>query len=260
MFNVQIRLETLETFIDVPQTLVDEAKVHFYDDGIEITAQDPASVAMVNISLPAEATESYTCSSDDSLDGEGDGDVIGLVFESLDDVLGLGEDDDIVSMHPNNGMLDIDIGGIDYQQALADINYLRAEPDVSDLDLGSRVELSGEQFTGAVAAGELVSDHIRFTVDDADGDGAAPSFVAEADGDTNSIEREFGSSDLGNIVATGADTLLSLDYLGDISSVISDDDHVDMRIDEEMPADFKITPEDTPADVRFIVAPRIDAE
>lgn len=246
MFNVQIRPETLETFIDAPMAFVDESKVRLTEDAMKICACDPANVAMADITLAKEGTESY----------HADDGVLGVDLDRLDDVSSLSSTGDLIeiSLNEDTRKLDIDVGGVEYTKALIDPDMIRAEPDIPDLDLPATVTLRGEQLDQLVTAADMVSDHIRLGMTD------EGRFRAAADGDTDSVEQEFGEHDVEALTPGSADTLLSLDYVRPVASMFDDNDHVTIQLGEEMPAWFEATLLDGHANVLFMIAPRIDAE
>ena len=101
MTQFAIPAETLKDAIAPVTAVVEEAKISFTDDGINITAIDAANVATVDLSVEESAFEQY--------DGSG---TIGVNLDRLTGVLSLADQGDTVrcQLDENSNSLQIDIG------------------------------------------------------------------------------------------------------------------------------------------------------
>src|SRR6056297_4211411 len=160
MFNAIVSAATLRDALDSVSVLVEECKIRLNEDDLSITAVDPANVGMVDLTLEAAAFESY----------EADGGVIGVNLARLEDIAGMANSGDLVHLEldEETRKLHIEIDGLSYTLALIDPDSIRQEPDIPDLDLAAEIVVEGAQIGRGITAADMVSDHIRLRVDEAD--------------------------------------------------------------------------------------------
>ncbi|MFC7133046.1 MULTISPECIES: DNA polymerase sliding clamp [Salinibaculum] len=246
MFNAIVSAETLQATLDSVGVLVDECKIHLEADGLEIRAVDPANVGMVDLSLSAEAFESY----------EADGGLIGVNLVRLQDIAGMADKDQLVHLEldEETRKLHISIEGLEYTLALIDPESIREEPDLPDLDLPANIVIEGRDINRAVTAADMVSDHIELGVDAAD-----ELFYVSAEGDTDDVHLELDTDDLIDLVAGPAASLFSLDYLKDMNKAIPSDAEVTMELGEEFPVKLHFDIAEGQGTVTYMLAPRIQS-
>ncbi|MXR51232.1 DNA polymerase sliding clamp [Halovenus sp. WSH3] len=246
MFKAIVRAERLQSTLDSVGVLVDECKIHLDEGGIEIRAVDPANVGMVDLSLDADAFESY----------EADGGLIGVNLVRLQDIAGMADSDQLVELEldEETRKLHISIDGLEYTLALIDPESIREEPDLPDLDLSSTIVIEGRDIDRAVTAADMVSDHIELGVDEADG-----VFYVKAEGDTDDVHLELDGDDLIDLVAGEASSLFSLDYLQDMNKAIPKDAEVTMELGEEFPVKLHFDIAEGEGAVTYMLAPRIQS-
>lgn len=243
-----IPVSTLSTALSPVSALVNECKLQLNDDGMSITAVDPANVAMVDMSIDSSNFESY--SADDA--------TLGINLERFEEVLSMGESGDVVkvSLDGETRKLDIAIGDLSYTQALIDPDSIRKEPDIPDLELSSTLVCEGEQISRGVAAADLCSDHVNLRADPDSG-----TFHIEAEGDTDDVDLELGDDELLSAqVEDSCESLFSLDYLSDMERAIPSDVEVSMRLGTEMPVKLRYSLDDGGVSVVNMLAPRISSE
>ena len=246
MFNAIVRAETLQATLDSVGVLVDECKIHLDDSGIEIRAVDPANVGMVDLSLDAEAFESY----------EADGGLIGVNLVRLQDIAGMADSDQLVHLEldEETRKLHISIDGLEYTLALIDPESIREEPDLPDLDLAATIVIEGRDIDRAVTAADMVSDHIELGVDETD-----EVFYVKAQGDTDDVHLELDADDLIDLVVGPASSLFSLDYLQDMNKAIPKDTEVTMELGDEFPVKLHFDIAEGEGEVTYMLAPRIQS-
>ena len=247
-FSAIIPVGTLSDALSPIHALVDECKIRLTDDGLSIRVVDPANVAMADVSLDAAAFESY----------DADGGVIGLNLERLTDVLSMGGKGDLVSLTLNEETrkLDIHIDGLSYTLALIDIDTIRQEPDLPELELPATVVLTGDDLDRGIKAADLCSGHITLR---ADKDGEA--FHMEAVGDTDDVDLELGNDELLSAqVDADAESLFSLDYLRGMSSPMGNDTTVSVLLGTEFPVKLRYSLSNGHVEVQNMLAPRISSE
>jgi len=108
---------TFDEFLEIVGAVVDEAILHFEEDGLDVTAVDPAGVCMVETTLDAESMESY----------QAGGGQIGINIDRLQDIAGLASADDLLtlSLNPDTHKLDIVGEGFDYEYETIDPQAIR---------------------------------------------------------------------------------------------------------------------------------------
>jgi proliferating cell nuclear antigen len=246
MFTAIVRADTLQATLGSVGVLVDECKIHLNEDGLEIRAVDPANVGMVDLSLSAEAFESY----------EADGGLIGVNLVRLQDIAGMADSDQLVQLEldEETRKLHISIDGLEYTLALIDPESIRDEPDLPDLDLSSTIVIEGRDIDRAVTAADMVSDHIELGVNEDN-----ETFYVAAEGDTDDVHLELDADDLIDLVVGPASSLFSLDYLNDMNKAIPKDAEVRMELGEEFPVKLHFDIAEGEGSVTYMLAPRIQS-
>ena len=246
MFKAIVRAETLRMVLDSVGALVDECKIRLEDDGITIRAVDPANVGMVDVTLSANAFESY----------EADGGLIGVNLTRLDDIAGMANAGDVIllELDEETRKLHIKIDGLEYTLALIDPDSIRQEPDIPDLDLAASVVVEGKDVNRAVRAADMVSDHIALGVDE-----EAEAFYVSAEGDTDDVHLQLDRDDLIDLTVGPARSLFSLEYLKDMNKAIPADAEVMIDVGEEFPVKIGFEIAEGQGDVTYMLAPRIQS-
>jgi proliferating cell nuclear antigen len=246
MFSAIVRADTLQATLDSVGVLVEECKIHLDGEGIEIRAVDPANVGMVDLSLEADAFESY----------EADGGLIGVNLVRLADIAGMADADQLVHLEldEETRKLHISIDGLEYTLALIDPESIREEPDLPDLDLPATIVIEGRDIDRAVTAADMVSDHIELGVDE-----DTETFYVSAEGDTDDVHLELDADDLIDLVAGPASSLFSLDYLDDMDRAIPKDAEVTTELGEEFPVKLHFDIAEGEGSVTYMLAPRIQS-
>ena len=247
MFKAIVSASTLRDALDSVSVLVDECKVRLEEDELAIRAVDPANVGMVDLGLEAAAFESY----------EADGGVIGVNLNRLEDIAGMADTGDLIQLEldEETRKLHIHIEGLSYTLALIDPDSIRQEPDIPDLDLPAEIVLEGAQLDRGITAADMVSDHIRLRVDEAE-----EAFFIEAEGDTDDVDLQLDREDLIDLQAGPADSLFSLDYLEDMNKAIPKDAEVRVELGEEFPVKMHYEFGEGMGQVTYMLAPRIQSD
>ena len=247
MFKAIVSASTLQDALDSVSVLVDECKVRLNEGALSIRAVDPANVGMVDLTLEAAAFESY----------EADGGVIGVNLARLEDIAGMANSGDLIHLEldEETRKLHIETDGLSYTLALIDPDSIRQEPDIPDLDVPGEIVVEGAQLDRGITAADMVSDHIRLRVDEAD-----EAFFVEAEGDTDDVDLELGREDLIALTAGPADSLFSLDYLKDMNRAIPGDAEVTVELGEEFPVKLHYGFAEGLGQTTFMLAPRIQSD
>lgn len=246
MFDAIVPADTLTSTLEPLRVLLDECKVHLEPDGLKIKAIEPATVAMVEVSLSAEAFESYNA----------DGGVIGVDISRLEDIVSMADSDELVklALDEETRKLHIHIDGLEYTLALIDPNSVRQEPDIPDFDLPASVTLEGRDINRAVKAASMVSTHIALGVNSEE-----EYFYVDAEGDTDDVHLELDREELIGLEAGPAHSLFSLDYLDSMNKAIPSDAEVTLTLGEEFPTKINYDYAEGNGHISYNLAPRIQS-
>jgi proliferating cell nuclear antigen len=241
--------DVFAAYVDTLRGLVSEAKLHFGDGGIRVSAVEPANVAMwQDTRLTPSAFESF----------ESPGEVVhGVNLERLSELLDGAASGDLVEfgIDMETRHLDLRYRGIEHAMALIDPDTVRQEPDTPDLDLPNHVVLSGGQLTEAIDNCELTSDHLWLR---GDPEAETITFAAEGDVDATTVTYPAAECDRFDVDAD-AESVFSIDYLADMVAEIPTDAAVAVHFGDEFPAWFEYDAFDGGLEVTGLLAPRIQS-
>jgi len=248
-FSATVSADILADALEPVSALVSECKIHTHDDGLEITAVDPANVGMNNMELDASACAHY----------DADGGVLGVNLDRFEDVLGMADSGDMVSLDLNEETrkLEIVVGGLEYTLALIDPDSIRQEPDIPDLDLPATYVFKASELSRAVTAADLVSDHITIVGKRED------ELIISADGDTDDVVVDISEDKLlsGNHAEDSpVKSLFSLDYLKSMVGPIDNGTDVSLVVGQEFPVTLRYSMHDGDVSVLNCLAPRIQSD
>lgn len=246
-FSATVNADVIQDTIDVVEALVDECRINFTEDSLKILAVDPANVAMVDLELDSTAFETYN----------GTDQTVGISVERFSDIAGMAESGQLMQLElQEDRRLHVSMGGLSYNVALIDPESVRAEPDIPDLDLESRVTFEGRDIDRGVKAADMVSDRIRLSTDRDE-----ELFRISAEGDTDDVELELDrENDLIDMQAGNANSLFSLDYLKDIVKPLDATAAVTADLGQEFPAKFHFEYAEGGGTVTYMLAPRIQSD
>lgn len=238
----------LQQLVDTHTPLVNECKMHFHEGGISVRVVDPANVAMALTDLGTEAFESYDCPGSA---------VVGVNLNALDDRLGLANSGDLIhfSLDMETRRLKLRVRNINQHAALIDPDALRSEPDLPDLNLPNWHTITGGDLAEAVAAADMVSDHISIRGDPDEG-----LVSYEAEGDTDESYVEYGDEEvIASNVPEEAASLYSLDYLDEIATPIPDDSEVEIKFGDDHPMILEYECSEGAQSTTNFLAPRVQS-
>lgn len=243
-FRATADADVLESALEPVLALFEECHLRFDADGITLSAIDPATVAWVDLELASDAFESFEATAGH----------VGIDLDRLADVVGMAESGGTVRLDfdPGTRRLRVRIGGLTYDLAVLDPDTIRSPPESTDFDeaFTATVGLDGRAIEDAVAAADMVSDHLAVGIDEAD-----ELLYAAAEGDTDTVRLEYPADDCAGFDPGPAHSLFSVSYLDSIASVLPADGPVDLRLGEEAPIELAF--DLAGGSVRYVVAPRI---
>ncbi|MBS3091725.1 proliferating cell nuclear antigen (pcna) [Candidatus Pacearchaeota archaeon] len=241
---MRLKLENpkiLGDIISIISELVTEVKLKITQEGMSLTAIDPANVAMVYFKIPNDLFSEFGLEKEE---------VLGINLDSLKAVLRRCQLGSSLLIERQDNMLKLSIHDKikrDFSLALLDIDA--DEKELPKWEFKSVIKIDSASLSEVIEDCIIVSDACTFS--------AAPnSFIVEAKG-LNSVRVEFSSDEL-EIYSDTSSARFSLEYLNKfikgakISSraTISFSDNHPMRID--FPTGNVL--------LSFVLAPRIEQE
>lgn len=249
------RLEQfVETFTSNPSgmegELIEEAKIHFNDDGITTTAVDAANVAMVGpANLAPRGFEAY----------DSPGSVtIGIDLTTLLERIGPSNASELIELEVDmeTRHLIVRYGeGAELSVALLDPDSIRQEPDVNEFDHPNEIVLTGSRLSRAIKICGMVSDYI-----DIEGNPDEREVVFRGEGDTDENTVSYGDDETedGTQVDEGVFSRYSSGYCQAISNPIPDDQEVTVKFGDDFPLRVEWEAFDGALTVMQTVAPRVN--
>lgn len=161
-FSGTIVSETLKGALSSVVAVVDEGKVQITKDGFAIKAVDAANVGMVSLELGSQVFKRYEFETPSGDDAE---EKIGVDLARLSQMLQATKSEDI-EVRIDQSKMHLDSGGYGYTLSLLDLDGLRREPKVPDLDYHAKVQLYPEFLQQALRAiSKLGSDSVDIGTD-----------------------------------------------------------------------------------------------
>ena len=136
MLQFTARPETMRTIVDVLSVIVDEARMRFSADGLDINVVDASHVALIKMHVDAAAFETWDVEET----------IIAIELSKLRDLLKLAGPDDLVdvSYDASVGQFDIKVGEVD--RSIRPIDHtLMKDPKVPELELKSKVKIASNK-------------------------------------------------------------------------------------------------------------------
>lgn len=240
---MHVKLEnpgTLSKAIDIISDLVMEVRVKVNDQGMSITAMDPANVAMVHFLLPKSAFSDFEASDEN----------LGVNLDSLKKILRRCGSNSTLIIDRQENMLNIQIlDKIKRVFRLALIEIESEEKEMPKLEFSSLVELNSSDLIDSVEDCLVVADACSFIIKEG-------KFIIEAKG-LNSASSEF-SGDEAKIAAEDCKARYSLEYLQKFIKASKLIEKTTLKFADDHPLNMSVK---SPAmELSFLLAPRVETE
>jgi len=238
-----IKLENpglLSRVVEIISELVTEVRIKVNDDGLSITAMDPANVSMVSFVLPKNSFSGF----------ETDPEVLGINLENLKRILRRSGAGSSLIMEKKENTLNIQIQDrIKRNFSLSLIDIETEEKEMPSLEFSSIVELNSQDFIDSIEDCLVVSDACSFIIKE-------EKFVVEAHG-LNSARSEF-SGDEAKIQAEDCKSRYSLEYLQKFIKAAKLSDKTTLRFANDHPLRMDVKKDSMW--ISFLLAPRVETE
>ena len=241
---MKLKLDNPKIFseiVGIISEMVLEVRIKVNNEGLSITAIDPANVAMILFKLPADAFSELEVEKEE---------VLGVSLDNLKAVLRRVKAGSVLAMEKEENMLKIIIQDkIRKEFSLALIDVEGDEKPIPSLNFVSKIEMTSVDFSEAIEDCNVVADSCSFV-------SAPDNFVIQGKGNLNSFKSEF--SDEVNIQAEEATSKYSLEYLQKMIKGTKLTDKVVLNFGNDYPLKLEFnTPKIT---LSFILAPRVETE
>lgn len=246
MLNITARQDLMRNIFDTISVVVEEARLDFAENDMEIRVVDPSHVAMIRMKVDSAAFESW----------EVDETSLGLELVKMRDLLSLGNAGDLIEMKHDEaeGRINLSMGKIDRVIRPLDHSTV-SPPNVPDLELPASVTLSGEDLSRALRAARQVGDLVNISLSE---EGLTINVTG---GDTDSVSVMYTKDEVQELKCDGAvRSQYSLTYLLPISKLMSVVDSVTLRFGDNFPLKIEYEFANGAADVTYFLAPRIEGD
>lgn len=234
----------LSDAISLLSELVLEVKAKVSKSGLEITAIDPANVALVSLKIPSQAFTQL----------ETDNEELGLNLEDFKQVLRRVSLGSSLIIERQDNTLKLKIQEKSKRAFdLALISLDAEEKKIPELNFTSKIELDSNSFSEAINDAAIVADSAAFIA-------STNSFLIEAKGTLNSAKTEFSNDEVVIDSKQEAKAKYSLDYLMKFAKASKLAEKVIINFSTDYPARFDFKSKDNLIDLSFIIAPRVEEE
>lgn len=241
---MQLRLEDPRIFsniIGIISELVTEVKIKVNKEGMNLTAVDPATVAMVYFNIPAELFSQFDVNKEE---------VLGVNLDNLKAILRRCSLGTPLTIIKEDNLLKVNIHDKtkrDFTLALIDIEG--EDKEMREWEFKSVIKMDTQSFVDAIEDCLVVSDACTFIAEQ-------NKFIIEARG-LNSARVEFSSDEI-QIFSDSSTARFSLEYLNKFIKGAKISNKVEINFSDNHPMRVNF-----PAGkimLSFILAPRIEQE
>lgn len=232
----------LANLVSVISELVTEVRIKVTKESVSVTAVDPATVAMVYFSIPAELFSQYDVEKDEKL---------GVNLNDLKNILRrCGTGGSLIIEKDEDNLLRIGIRNRikrDFTLALIDIES--EEKEMPEWEFNSVIKMDSQAFVDAIEDCSVVSDACTFV--------AEPNkFIIEARG-LHSSKIEF-SSDEAEIYSDSSISRFSLEYLNKFIKGAKLSSRAEINFSDNHP--MRINFPTGKVMLSFVLAPRVEQD
>ncbi len=221
--------------------LVSEARFHFNEFGMRVTAVDVANVALVIAKIPVENFERYSIDEDEV--------TIGLDINRFYEASKTMGSKEFVKFTADNSVGKLSNGKIEYSCALIEPSAIRKEPKIPELNLPAKIVFDAGEFKKAIDVVDKISDIAVFESDE-------ESFRIHSSDSIESVKFEMTEGELIEFNGAEARSMFSVEYLKLFSKVAKNGNLLTVKLGTNMPVWLVFENSYT---VEFILAPRIEA-
>ncbi|MCK4526301.1 DNA polymerase sliding clamp [candidate division WOR-3 bacterium] len=246
MLEAKIEKKVLKEAIETIVAVTDEARLQITNGGFSLKAVDAASVAFCDFSLQKDAFVQYSIDEPRT---------VGMDFAKLLDMISVGGKEEVELKMDGIDKLKIKNGSLSYALSLPNVDILRKEPNIPELEFPTKVEVGTEDLKRAIRAAKELGDAIVFGVEE-------DKFYIEAENEMDKMRMQLTKEQLVSLVAGEQPVIskFSTDYLSDIAKGFGVIESVKIGLGKDHPLSIGFEIAEGLGKVEYLVAPRIDTE
>lgn len=259
--EVQLDADHTNQLFDKTSKLLTEAILRFKEDGLELTASDPATVCMINLEVPEESFNSYEVEPEDeeyeNLREEGEeGLLIGVNLENLSTIAKLFDEQITFTVDENQLVLTEE----DDRFEIPILNLSTDDiPDVDVLEHDVKADLETAEFKTLIDKLAVAGETATLTLNE------EGNLDVEGGGDQISVETSFQLDNPEILVEDEEEmeirSMFALEYLDKARKVfgkLDTCDTLEVKLGEDFPVEM--VHESERENLNFILAPRIEEQ
>lgn len=235
-----------KTIIEAIAVLIEEASLVITPEGVKLRALDPSRTAMIDLSIPKEAFEDFSCEEEVR---------VGINFDDMKKILKRCKKDDKIEYDVAGGKVRVKIIGKATRQFILPLIDIGGEAlPTPKVVFTVKAKLSSDALDEAVRDAEVIADAVKF-------EATEEALILKALSDKGDLEVRFGKESEALFeyeVQEGAVASYSLDYLADIvkkAAKISDIVSIEFATNKPIALTFEIP---HGGRLAYYLAPRIE--
>jgi proliferating cell nuclear antigen len=230
--------------------LIDEAAFKFTPEGIKMRAMDPSHVAFLDFGLPASAFEEYNVKQSTTLG-------IGLTEMNKIMARAKAEDEFTLELDEEKNRLVLTFKGISTRRfSLPLIDVSEVELPEPKLQFTATADVVAGVIQDGLKDAEIVGDNVKFELGEDEF-----SLSAESDKGTSELKLRKGDQGLLKLdIKQPARATFNIKYLSDMTKAAGSSDLITINLGTDLPIQLDFPVADGRGRLRFLLAPRIEAE
>ncbi|KXB05245.1 hypothetical protein AKJ50_01430 [candidate division MSBL1 archaeon SCGC-AAA382A13] len=230
--------------------LIEEADFEINTDSVEMKAMDPSHIALADFQLSSDAFEEYDVDKARKL---------GIDLDEMDKVVSRASnsDESIIEFTEEDNRLRLEFKGTSTRRfSLPLLELEEEELPEPDLNFTANAKITAGAIKEGLKDAALIGDNVRFEL-------SQGKFLMRIESDTGSAEMELaeGDEDLEELsVEEPSQAMYNISYLEDMVKAAGSKDIVEIRHGKDLPIEFVFNLADGKGRLRFLLAPRVEAE
>ncbi len=239
-----------KTCVGAMVNLIEEAAFKFAPEGVKMRAMDPSHVALIDFELPAEAFAEYKVKQPV---------VLGVNLAEMNKIISRAKADDelIFELDQERNRLGVTFKGASTRKlSLPLIDIGEAELPEPKIQFTAKVDVQAGVLQDGLKDAEVVGDSVRFEINDG-------GFFIAAESDRGTAELKLAKGDKGLLelnVDQPARAAFNTKYLSDMTRSASSSDSMKINLGTDLPVQLDFPVAEGKGRLRFLLAPRIEAE
>jgi len=239
-----------KTCVSAMASLIEEATFKLTPEGVKMKAMDPSHVALVDFELPAEAFAEYGVKQTVS---------IGADLAEMNKIMARAkaEDEFTMELDEEKNRLVLTFKGTSTRKfSLPLIDISEAELPEPKLQFTATADIAAGVIQDGLRDAEIVGDNVRCELKE-------EGFSMLTESDTGATELKLQKGDAGLLklsVKQPARAMFNIKYLIDMTKAVSSADAITINLGTNLPIQLDFPIAKGKGRLRFLLAPRIEAE